>query len=218
MSYPVMSTRVPWSIVKSGFKKTPHFNTLTQKTAAGRRSSIGLMPFPTWDFELDLAYVSGGEAIAGSVLQDFVGCYLACGAGASFFLFTDPADNTVGQDAGILLNVSPSAAFPMGQTGDGVSTQFQLARTIGQGADILQNLTGAEVYVNGAPAAGTLGATGVFTFNSAPASGAMLSWDGAFQYLCQFTDDTLKDLARVAKNPSGPLWSCSSIAFEGVFA
>lgn len=212
-----MSTSIPWSLVKSGFKKTPHFNTQTQKPVNGRgRSSISLMPYPTWDFEVDLNYVAGGEAVAGSVLQSFLGLYMATCGGGGFWVFTDPNDNNVSQVEGVLLNVTPGAA-PMGQLGDGVSQQFQLARTIGQGVDILQNAL-AEVYVNGMPAAGSLGTTGVFTFNTAPPAGAMLSWDGTFTYLCQFTDDSLKDLARVTKNvDAGFLWVCSSIAFESVF-
>ncbi len=216
--YPELSTAVPWSLVKSGFRKTPHFNSLTQKTAAGRRSSVNLMPFPTWDFELDLNMVQGGEAVAGSVLQAFLGCYIRCCGAAGFFLFTDPNDNTVSQAEGVLLNVSPGAAAPMGQSGDGVSQQFQLARTIGAGVDILQNVPGAEFYVDGASALGSVSATGVVTFDTAPAAGAMPSWDGSFRYLCQFTDDTLKDLGRVSKNANGFLWSCSAVDFESVFA
>lgn len=216
MAYPVMATTVPWSLVKGGFKKTPHFNTQTQKPAAGRgRSSISMMPFPTWDFSVDLNSVLGGESIAGSVLQSFLGCFIACCGGGGFFLFTDPNDNTVSQVEGVLLNVTPGAAAPMGMLGDGVSTQYQLARTIDQGADILQNAA-AEVYVNGVLAPGTLSATGVFTFTTAPAAGTMLSWDGSFQYLCQFTDDTIKDLGRFNKNASGWLWS-ASVDFESVF-
>jgi uncharacterized protein (TIGR02217 family) len=212
-----MSTSVPWSLVKSGFKKTPHFNTVTQKTAAGRgRSSFSLQPYATWDFELDLNYVLGGEAVAGSVLQSFLGCYLACCGGGSFFLFTDPNDNTVTQ--GTALNVTPSAATPMGQSGDGTSTQFQLARLIGAGVDILQNVTLTQVRINGAATtAYSVNSTGVLTFTAAPPTGATITWSGTFRYLCQFSDDTLKDLARVTKNSSGFLWSCSSIAFEGIF-
>lgn len=222
MSFPAMSTSVPWSLVKGGFHKTPHFESLTQKTAAGRgRSTLALQPYPTWDFEVDLNLVLGGEAVAGSVLQSFLGCYIAtCGAGG-FFLFTDPNDNAVALAAGTALNVTPGAASPMGQTGDGASTQFQLARTIGQGVDILQNVSLTTLKVNGVTK--TLGAdfsissTGVVTFTSAPAAAATITWAGTFQYLCQFTDDTLKDLARVNKNTAGFLWSCSSIDFESVF-
>jgi hypothetical protein len=137
-----------------------------------------------------------------------------CGAG-SFFLFTDPNDNAI-EDNGVLLNVTPGAA-PMGQTGDGTSTQFQLARTIGQAVDILQNVTGAVFFVNGAAVSGTLSPTGLIVLDAAPPIGAVLAWKGTFQYLCQFADDTLKDLARVTKNSGGFLWSCSSIAFESVF-
>lgn len=251
MSYPVMSTSVPWSLVKSGFKKTPHFNSVTQKSGAGRRSSFSLQPYATWDFELDLNYVLGGEAIANSVLQSFLGCFMACSGGCGFFLFTDPNDNTVGLEgidtfltesgdsftlesgsgalvledsglrpdgSGILLNVTPGAANPMQPLGDGESTKFQLARLIDQGVDILQNVTISQVTVNGVgTSAYTVSETGVITFAVAPPAGATLAWAGTFRYLCQFTDDSLKDLARVSKNGKGFLWSCSAVAFESLF-
>jgi hypothetical protein len=219
MSYPVMSTSVPWSLVKGGFKKTPHFESIPQKAAAGRGlSTLALMPYPTWDFDLDLNMVLGGEAIAGSVLQSFLGCYMACCGGGAFFLFTDPNDNAVAAGIGVMLNVTPGAATPMGQLGDGVSTQFQLARTVGQGLDILQNTAITQVKVNGTPtSAYSVSATGVITFTTAPAASATITWSGSFQYLCKFKDDTLKDLARVNKNTSGFLWSCSSIQFESIF-
>lgn len=219
MPYPVMSTTVPWSFVKGGFHKTPNFNTVTQKTGAGRGdSSFSLKPYPTWDFEVDLNMVLGGESISGSVLQDFLGVFMACCGGSGYFLFTDPNDSAVTVAEGIMLNVTPGAAAPMGQIGDGVSTVFQLARTIGQGVDILQNVTLTAVYVDGSPtSAYSVDGTGNVTFTSAPASGKAITWSGSFQYLCKFGEDTLQDLARVNKNSSGFLWSCSSIKFEGRF-
>ena len=218
MAYPVMNPGVKWSLVKSGFHKSPHFNNEIQKPAAGRgRSSITMMPYPAWDFEVDLNVVQGGEAVYGSVLQWFLGCYIACCGSGGFFLFTDPNDNAVVVGQSCLLNVTPGAAAPMGQLGDGTSKTYQLARPIGQGVDILQNVSGVTVYVNGSPVTATVGSTGVVTFSSAPAANAALTWAGSFQYLCQFSDDTLKDLARVSKNSNGFLWSCSSIAFESVF-
>jgi hypothetical protein len=145
---------------------------------------------------------------------------LCCG-GAGFFLFTDPNDNTVALAGSAALNVTPGAAAPMAQTGDGTSKIFQLARKIKTAPDILQNATVTQVQVNGVTKTlGTdysLSSTGVITFVTAPASSATITWSGSFQYLCKFTDDTLKDLARVSKNSSGFLWSCSSIAFESVF-
>lgn len=219
MPYPVMSTIVPWGLVKSGFKKTPDFNTVFQKTAASRGdSSYSLKPYPTWNFELDLSFVLGGEAVAGSVLQSFLGTFIACCGGASYFLFTDPNDNAVTQANGIALNVTPGAAAPMGITGDGASTQFQLARSIGQGVDVLQNVGSLQVYINGVlTSAYTVNGTGVVTFTSAPGAGATITWAGTFQYLCRFTDDSLQDLARVSKNSSGWIWQCSAIKFESKF-
>lgn len=214
-----MSTSIPWSLVKGGFKKTAHFESIAQKTAAQRgTSTLALMPYPSWDFVVDLNLVLGGEAIAGSVLQSFLGCYMAACGGGGFFLFTDPNDSAVTTAAGIMLNVTPGAASPMGKTGDGSSTQFQLARAVGQGTDILQNVSITQVNVNGTPTtAYSVSATGVVTFTTAPPALATVTWAGTFQYLCLFKDDTLKDLGRVNKNSSGFLWSCSSIQFESIF-
>jgi hypothetical protein len=222
MSFPVMSTTVPWSLVKNGFHKTPHYNSVDQLPAAGRgRSTFGLMPYPTWDFNLDLNYVLGGESVQGSVLASFLSCYMLCCGGAGFFLFTDPNDSAVTLAGSAMLNVTPGAALPMGQVGDGTSTKFQLARKIGTAPDIQQNVIVTQVQVAGVTKAlGTdysLSSTGVITFVVAPAASAALTWAGSFQYLCKFTDDTLRDLARVSKNSGGFLWSCSSIQFESVF-
>jgi hypothetical protein len=231
MSYPVMSTSVPWSLVKGGFHKTPSYSSLVQIPTSGRgRSAISLKPYPTWNFGVDLNMVQGGEWVQGSVLQTFLGLFMACCGRGGFFLFTDPNDNavqsttdgyTVTPSPGVLLNVTPSAAQPMGQTGDATSTIFQLARTIGAGVDILQQVSNVTVFVNGAPLTSPAGYSvsplGVVSFTSAPPASAVLTWTGNFQYLCQFSEDTLKDLARVSKNSGGWLWSCGSIEFESMF-
>src|ERR1700733_9077399 len=143
MSYPVMSTSIPWSLIKGGYKKTPNFNTVVQPTAASRGdAAFSLKPYATWLFEIDLAYVLGGESIAASLLQSFLGTFMACCGRANYFLFTDPNDNAVTTAQGVMLNVTAGAASPMGQAGDGSSTTFQLARTIGQAVDVIQNMSG----------------------------------------------------------------------------
>ena len=224
MSYPVMNVAVPWSLCKSGFHKTPSFDTTLEPTAAGRGSgSLTLKPYATWAFELDLNLVAGGETVKYSVLQQFLGCFMACCGRAGLFLFTDPNDNTVdnggeaSNDQSLMLNVTPGAATPMGTVGDGVSTQFQLARSVDQGIDILQNVSGVVAFVNGVPASVSINSTGVVTFTTVPPINAVLTWQGSFQYLCRFSDDNLKDLARVNKNSGGFLWSCGSVAFESEF-
>lgn len=223
MTYALMNTCVPWSLVKGGFHKSPNYKTLLQKTVTGRGDgAIALKPYATWVFQVDLNAVLGGESVQASVLQWFLGCYMATCGGAGLFLFTDPNDNAVQvnpgdiSDQSLLLNVTPGAASPMGTAGDGVSTVFQCARAVDQGVDILQQVSNVTIFVNGAAAAATVTSTGVVTFSSAPASGAVLTWQGSFQYLCRFTDDTIKDLARISKNSQGFLWSCS-VEFESVF-
>lgn len=233
MSYPVMDMCVPWSLVKGGFRKGPKFNSLVQPTAAGRgTSSLSIQPYATWMFDLDLNMVEGGEFVQYSILQKFLGCFMVTAGRGGFFLFTDPGDNSV-DDTGLttpqscMLNVTPGALAPMGTPnntiGDGTSTIFQLARMVDQGVDILQQVSNVQVFVNGTPRIDESGTplytvlNGVVTFNIAPADEAVLTWSGSFQYLCQFTEDTLKDLARVSKNSTGYLWSCGNVTFDSQF-
>ena len=143
MSYPIMPA-LPISMAK-GLKKNPNFNTVIQRTAAGRgNASVTLKPYPTWDFELDMDHILGNEASAASIVASFLGVNLQTQGSAGLFLFTDPQDSTVTLTTGVMLNVTSGAATPMGQTGDGTSKIFQLARLIGGGVDIIQNLNGSN--------------------------------------------------------------------------
>ncbi|HXC40823.1 MAG TPA: DUF2460 domain-containing protein [Burkholderiales bacterium] len=82
--------------------------------------------------------------------------------------------------------------------GDGSTVAFQLTRTFGAGgftfAEPVMNLNGAPIIKdNGVTKTGggtdyTLSATGLVTFNSAPANGHSLTWTGAYYYRCRFAD------------------------------
>jgi uncharacterized protein (TIGR02217 family) len=219
MSYPVMPS-LPLSMAK-GLKKAPVFNTVVQKVAAGRgNSSTSLTPFACWSFEFDLDRITGSEAAAASVLAQFMGTFMACSGSAQLFLFTDPQDNAVVYANSGMLNVTPGAAAPMGTTGDGSSTQFQLGRSVGGAAwDVIQSLNGSiTVKVNGSPVSpASVSSTGLVTFTSAPANGATLTWQGSFYYLCRFSEDTV-DAARVFTVNSGTdQWDISSVKFSSEF-
>ena len=191
-----MPSNMPW-IRAAGLGKTPHFNTVTMKPAAGRGVvTASLCPYATWDFSVTLSLAIGSESDSTTILNAFLGLFLQCQGSTGFFLFTDPNDNTISNANGCMLNVTPGASTPMGILGDGTSTQFQLARNIGGGFDIIQNVNGTPtLYVNGSLTTSySVSATGVITFVSAPAADATLTWGGQFYYLCQFSDDTLKDL------------------------
>src|ERR1700677_2439682 len=152
MSYPTISSTVVWQLA-GGFHKSPAYNTIVQIPAAGRGiSTAGLKPFPTWNFEVNLKAITGGEALLSSVLAQFLGLYMEVLGGAGFFLMTDINDNTVSVGNSAMMNVTPGAAVPMGLNGDGVSTQFQLVRQVGGGGwDVIQNVSSTpSIYVNGA--------------------------------------------------------------------
>jgi hypothetical protein len=204
MSYVMMPT-MPLSMA-SGLKKSPNFNTVHQKGPAGISSGLALKPYPTWDFVFSLDNVTGHEHTASSVVAQFFGTFMATAGGAGLFLFTDPQDNTV-----------TNAQFG---TGNGTTTAFQLSRNIYGYPDIIQNTYGTpSIYVNGTlttPA--SISSTGVVTFSSAPANGAVLTWSGSFYYLCRFSEDTVDAVRSFTINSGIDQWSFSGIKFSSEFA
>lgn len=162
-------------------KKTPSFETTIQ-TPKSKRGEVrySAQPYPIWRFDWPVNFVRGSEQTNGSDMQFLVGFFLACGGQLSDFLYSDPYDNAVtGQYFGV---------------GDGSTTAFQLTRSIGIGTDICQNVNGTPtIHVNGTPTtAFTLSSTGVVVFNSAPANGAVLTWDGAYYYRVRFDSDGME--------------------------
>lgn len=206
MSYPVMSN-FPIAMAK-GLKKTPNFSSVVQRTAAGMgNSGVALKPYPTWDFEFDMDWVLGNEALANSVVGSFMGIYMQCQGQASLFLFRDPQDNAV-------------SAMQFG-TGNGTATAFQLCRTIGNGGatDILQNWNGSPtIYVNGVlTTPSSIDSTGIVTFSSAPANGVALTVTGSFYFLCRFSADTLSSVRSFSTNCGTDLWNVQSVKFGSEF-
>lgn len=209
-----------------GLKKSPVWNTVVQKNAANRgNSAISLQPFPTWKFEFDMDFIEGNESQASSVIAQFLGVMMAVRGRTSLFLFQDPQDNTVALTGSAMLDVTPGTVNPMGNTGNGTSTKFQLARTMGDIAgayDIIQNLgSPVVVKVNGTtkstPGDYSIDSLGVITFTSAPSAAATLTWSGPFQYACRFDEDTV-DMIRVFTTNSGTdQFTVSSIAFSSEF-
>ena len=187
----------------SGLKKSPNFNTVLQSTGAGIGSGIALKPYPTWDFEFSLDYIKGRESF--DVVSYFLGAYMAAAGRANLFLFTDPQDNAVN-----------GAQFG---TGNGTAVSFQLSRNIFGQPDIIQNPNGTpKIFVNGTPTTpSSISSTGVVTFASAPANGAVLTWTGQFYFACRFAEDTV-DATRVFTVNNGiDLWNFQGIKFASEF-
>jgi hypothetical protein len=163
-------------------------------------------------YELELAYEflkNAGRSYTDDMryVQDF---YEACRGGYGWFTF-DPSQYSL--DVMSVAQIPSSGAYPQRNgffaVGDGTTTAFPLwrsgtpfgATTLTQ-LELIQNVTLLTgVYSNGAlvsSSAYTLANLGAppqggayVTFNTAPASGVVLSWAGNYSYLCRFAEDLL---------------------------
>lgn len=137
--------------------------------------------------------------------------------GALVFFFWDTEDNTVfGAEFG---------------TGDSLTTQFQLLRDNQGSVDYIfapiisggtvypqpgntgltAQFSAVEIFNNGtlvSSSAYTISSSGLVTFSSPPAGGAVLTWTGSYFWPCNFDDDTLQ----ASKFMMG-LWEAKSIKF-----
>jgi uncharacterized protein (TIGR02217 family) len=159
-------------------RKLPEFSTLIRRSVSGNEVRASQRAYPLWEFVLGYEVLRGGVELELQTLVDFF-----CARRGAFdsFRFTDPDDCTVtGQQFG---------------TGDGATLQFQLVRSMIAGGFLepVMNLNGAPtIYKAGVEqsAGYTVSATGMVTFDAAPAIGAALTWDGAYYFRCRFQRDS----------------------------
>ena len=166
-------------------------NTIKEEALAGQTFRYPLRARPKWQWEIPFQGLR--EAFHGitgewTTLQSFILSVL----GAAYpFYFLDSLDN--------------SATTQNFGTGDGVTTTFQLMRTLGTFVEPVYGAVGASIvsgalsgspsiYINGSlQTLGTnysIGPTGLITFVSAPSAAAALTWTGKFTFLCELDDDT----------------------------
>jgi len=108
-------------------------------------------------------------------LQTLGGFYNTHGGEFDSFLYLDRVD-------------SDATAAPFG-VGDGTATVFQALRPWGGFAEPVDAFVGTPVvHINGTPTTGfsVTAGSGVITFASAPASGAVLTWTGQHYRRCRF--------------------------------
>jgi len=106
-----------WSV-----HKKPTFSTIVASHVSGREVRDALYANPIWQFELTFDGLDGTSSgqyggLGASSLQSLMGLYLQCQGQYGSFLYYDPSDYAV-------------SGQPFG-TGDGTTTTFQLARTLG---------------------------------------------------------------------------------------
>ena len=174
-------------------RRTPLWRTTVQTTPSGREWRTSPMSSPRYRYTLTYEFLRSTAAYPH--LQTLLGFFNSRRGGYDSFLFSDPDDRTV-----------TAQAFG---TGDGVSTQWQLVRTLGGFVEPVYALDGAaNIYRDGALVASgvTVSADGAVTFASAPAAGVVLTWTGAYYWRCRFEDDELEFEQFLAK-----LWKTGQV-------
>lgn len=164
--------------------KTPMFPGIiihTPKSQMGEIRSTTQV-YPIWEITYDLEWARGAENIPSSLYNYMLGFFLQVQGSLSDFLYLDPNDNTATKQ---LIGI-----------GDGVTTSFQLQRSIANGFDIVQNLNGTPtIYANNADVSTadyTISQTGIVVFATAPAAGTVLTWSGNFYYRVRFASDEMR--------------------------
>ena len=207
-----------WSV-----HKKPTFATIVASHVSAREVRSPQYLNPIWNFELTFDGLDGTTSgqyggLGASSLQSLMGLFLQCQGQYGSFVFYDPTDYAV-----------TAQAFG---TGDGTTTTFQLARTLGGFLEpVVVPAPAGTLYFPGsqsvtvsAPAIYNNGSLvgsgytisnpgGVVTFSTAPASGHALTWTGAFGFLCRFDGDDL-DFEQFMAN----LWKAESVKFRSLRA
>lgn len=160
--------------------RTAIFKTDVKSTPSGREFRGAQMSSPLYRYSL--IYELLRDTTAFQELRTLLGFYNARQGSFDSFLFSDPDDNSV-----------TAQAFGLG---DNNTTLFQLVRALGGSVDPVYDTNNAPViYISGvAKILGTdyvTNSTGGVTFYTAPASGSVISWTGAYYWRCRFLQDEL---------------------------
>jgi uncharacterized protein (TIGR02217 family) len=180
----------------------PRFNTKAQGAVSGRETRAAFMQYPLWDITVGYEFLRTSVVLP--ELNTLVGFFGARKGSWDSFLILLPEDNAC-----------TDMAFA---TGDGVTRVFQLTRSRGAGGFAfsepvmnvlaLTNIKAAGSVVSGATY--SIGSTGLVTFITAPANGALLTWTGSYYFRCRFLQDTV-EFARFMSN----LWDAKKVQMVG---
>src|SRR5574344_419347 len=165
--------------------KTPHLNTLQNRSITGLPKYFSLYTYPYYDLKLSFSHLEDDGSVDCDI-QTLMSFYNNMGGAGSDFLFADPLfeDNTVTNET-------------FGG-GDGVHTSFRLTHTYGTFAEPVFGIISAPtIYstINGTTTTLTVNTDytwttkALITFTAAPTSGAVLSWSGSWYYRCHFKND-----------------------------
>lgn len=157
-------------------KRSPEFSTTIVRGADGGETRIGNWVYPLWHWTLTYELLRDDVT---DELKTLVGFFLARQGKLDDFLFDYIDDNAVtGQQLGV---------------GNGAATTFQAIRAYGGFVEPVKALKATpKVYVGGIEAATgwSVSSTGLITFATAPANGAVITADLSYYWRVRFDLDT----------------------------
>jgi uncharacterized protein (TIGR02217 family) len=197
-SFPTLAGQ-GWSV-----HKKPRFATLVASHVSGREVRDALYENPIWEFELTFEGMdSSTNAYPGlgpQSLQSLMGLFLQCQGQYGTFLYSDPTDNEV--TAGGVA------------TGDGATTTFTLARTLGAFFEPVGWVTAvSNIYLNGVNQASgwSLATPNSLVFGAPPGSGVAITATFSYAFQCRFAADD-QDFENFMQS----LWRAESVKFLSV--
>jgi uncharacterized protein (TIGR02217 family) len=179
--------------------KTPQWNTKIQRSAGGKELRASFFAAPIWRWVLTYELLRQDSTL--QEFQTLVGFFNARQGSFDSFLYADPSDHTVtNEQFGV---------------GTGTTTAFQLVRSFGglAPAEAVFDIAAAQIFVNGVlqTTGYAVGPSGVVTFTTAPATGAILTWTGSVYWRVRFDTD-----AAEFNNFASTLWETKSLALVSV--
>lgn len=171
--YPVLPGR-SWNTTMR-----PLFNTKVMTAVSLNEFRASFTATPIYQMKLSYDVLRDGNQ-AGQDYDEWrplIGFFMARRGRFDSFLYDHPNDReAVAQEFG---------------EGDGVTANFNLSRTLGSFTERVANVnTITEVRVNNTPTTGyTISSVGRITFDTPPADGDVLEWDGTYYYRCRFVND-----------------------------
>lgn len=178
-------------------KKEPEWATATQTASSGRTRTTSYRSAPLWQFQLGYNAVRKRPGL--DEWSDIVAFFNRRRGAFGEFRYFDRYDHLVtAQNLGI---------------GDGATLTFQLCRGGNGWTEPVYAVAGVDsVLVDGvANFDYTISELGQITFGSAPALDAVLSWSGAFYFLCRFDKDNLG-----LGQPFSKIWEIKSLSFTSI--
>lgn len=157
-------------------QRNPEWKSQVEEAVSGLSTGYGYWTYPRRHYVLQVNFLRSDAAY--QEWQTLVGFFNQVGGQAGLFLFDDPLDDSVTDQAN-------------GQ-GDGSTTTFQLVRSLGGFTEPVYALNGSPtVKVAGTVTSVTV-SNGQITFATAPANGAAITWSGSYYWVCRFEADLME--------------------------